>query len=113
MLDRAILKELGAWRTIRQPGNDDRERRHRAANLARRDVLVRKAIPDGVAPMARAASRGHKASRARKERTDHRANVASRARAANRARKASLVCKDRRVRAAKPDRPANCLRSNR
>jgi hypothetical protein len=87
--------ELCAWRTILDPGEDDRDRRARAAGRASRDVPARKAIPESAVSMARAASRGRRENLARKVNREYRGSVASRDRKAG------------------PVRPANCLRSNR
>lgn len=92
---------MRAWRTIRDPREDDKDSRDRAAGRASRDVPVRKAIPENAVPMARAASRGRRENPARKANREYKDSAASPD------RKASPVCKVR------PDRLANCRRSNR
>ena len=87
-----------AWRTIRDPGEDDRDR---AAGRASRDVPVRKVIPESAVPMARVARWGRRENPARKANREYRDNAASPDRKASPVRKVL------------PDRPANCRRSNR
>ena len=93
-----------------RPGNDDMDRRDlpaHAASKASRVAWARKAIPDGAAPMAAAASRGRRA------RPVHRANPDHKARVANRGRRASRARRVLSAPAAKPDRPGSCRRSSR
>jgi len=89
------------------PGEGDRDLRAHAASKASLAAQVRKAIRDGAAPMARAASPDPMASQA------HRASRGRRARAGSRGHKASPGRRDLPVRAAKQARPASCRRSSR
>ena len=84
------------WQTIRPAGKDDRDL---LASKASRNVPVRRGIPGGAGPTARAANHSNRASPARK------ANAASPDRRESPGRKAN------KVRVANQDRPAGFLRS--
>lgn len=102
------VKGAAAWQT----NKNGRDLRDRADGRANRDGRDRKVILASGDRTARAASPGHRASRARSERPDRRARLACRARPAREEQPGRRDQSARKARVVKPVPLANCRRSN-